>query len=128
MKLSTYSEHRIRRTLNDWCVAKDYADPLYNYLVHGFGPGSFFTAVLANDFTSAIRHSHPSNTINALKDMAGWINNHMPLTMRGSYDAVSYWIELSDAERRAVLEKEKMIFTEKEETWIALKGKKVETI
>ena len=128
MNLSTYSEHRIRRTMNYWYVVKDYADPLYNYLVHGFNPGSFFTAVLANDFNAAIRHSHPSNTINALKDMAGWINNHMPRSIWGSYDAVTYWTELSAAERRAVLEKEKMIFTEKEETWMALKGKKAETV
>lgn len=127
MNLSMHSVVRIRQTMNQWGVAKDFADPLYHYLINGFNPGSFFTAVLANDFCGAIRKSHPANTLNALKDAVGWINEHMPKSAWGSYDRVAEWEALSEEDRRTVLEKEKMIFTEKEETWMSLKGAAIST-
>jgi hypothetical protein len=49
MNLTAHSRNRILKTFELWRVPKDFADPMYNYLVHGYEPGSFFTAVLAND-------------------------------------------------------------------------------
>jgi hypothetical protein len=78
MKLTPFSRNRILKTFQQWDVPKDFADPMFNYLVHGYGPGSCFTAVLANDFLSAVSRSHPSNTIEAFKALAGWICDTVP--------------------------------------------------
>jgi hypothetical protein len=93
-----------------------------NYLVYGYDPGSCFTAVLANDFYTAIRSSHPSNTVNSFKSLAGWIRDTMPTESYGSYLAVKNWIKLTEDNRRAVLENHQLIYTAKEETWLIIKG------
>lgn len=122
MTVSQYSRNEILKGMAQWEVPKDYADPMYNYLVHGFSPGSFFTAVLANDFMGAVQHSHPANTIAALKALVGWINDYMPTEARGSYEAVGRWSKKTEVQRRQILEQVRLIYTEKEETWMALKG------
>jgi hypothetical protein len=121
MKLTLYSQNIIMRTFQTWHVPKDFADPMYNYLVYGFGPGSCFTAVLANDFVGAIRRSHPANTIEAFKALAGWICDTMPLESHGSYEAVSRWLERTADERRAILEERNLIYTAKEELFMVIK-------
>ena len=54
MQLAPISEEKLRGTFNVWDVDDDYSRPMYDYLVHGFSPGSFFTSVLANDFMGAV--------------------------------------------------------------------------
>jgi len=94
---------------------------MYNYLVHGFEPGSFFTAVLANDFAGAISRSHPAKTITALKALVGWMNDCMPADAYGSYTAVKEWCKLDDEYRRYTLEQHQLVYTTREETWKILK-------
>jgi hypothetical protein len=93
-----------------------------NYLIYGYQPGSCFTAVLANDFLKALSCSHPSNTINSFKALAGWINEHCPTVAYGSYANVDAWCDITSAMRRPILENCRLVFTEKEEVWMALKG------
>lgn len=121
MNLSKYSRNNILQTFKTWGVPKDFADPMFNYLVYGYRPGSCFTSVLANDFSGAIRSSHPGNTIQAFKALAGWINDCVPSMARGSYDVVEAWTNLSDRQRRAVLEAKGLIFSTEEESWKILK-------
>ena len=90
MKLTNYSCNRLLATFHKWDVPKDFADPMYNYLVHGYSPGGFFTSVLANDFHSAIARSHPSNTINACKSLGGWILDHAPRETKGSITMLKF--------------------------------------
>ena len=120
--ITVHSRNRLYTTFNQWDVPMDFADPMANYLVYGYEPGSCFTAVLANDFIGAIRSSHPSNTVEAFKALAGWIYSHVPLQAYGSYDKVNAWCDLDPDERRAVLELNRLIYTAQEETWLALKG------
>ena len=122
MNLTAYSRNRILETFKTWNVPKDFADPMYNYLVHGWTPGSCFTAVLANDFYRAMQSSHPANTIEAFKALVGWITDHMPHESFGSYEAVNAWSRKSADERRAVLEQHELIYTAKEETFLLIKG------
>ena len=70
MKLTPYSRNRILATFQQWDVPKDFAGPMYAYLVHGFGPGGCFTAVLANDFLSAVSRSHLANTFEEFLEQA----------------------------------------------------------
>jgi len=122
MKLSDHSKQRLRETFTEWGVDElDYMGPMYEYLINGFEPGSFFTAVLANNFMDAVRSSHPANTIPALKKLAGWITAHMPNQAWGSYDQVKSWIALADHERRKILEQHHLIYTTKEEVMLILK-------
>ena len=121
MKLANVSKDKLEKSLKHWEVDKDYADPMINYLVHGFSPGSFFTSVLANDFVDAIGRSHPGNSMPALKNLVGWIVNDMPREAWGSYDVVADWLSMQDVERREILEDAGLIFTERQETWETLK-------
>ena len=122
MKLTPYSRNRILSTFQSWDVPKDFADPMFNYLVHGFSPGSCFTAVLANDFLSAVSRSHPGNTIEAFKALAGWIRDTVPEHARGSYEAVDHWISMGPEFRRAVLESSGLVPTTDQEMWMTLKN------
>jgi len=103
----------------------DFADPVANYLIYGYEPGSCFTAVLANDFGAAMLSSHPRNSIEAFKTLVGWMRGHMPPQAYGSYERVRAWLDLDPVERRAILELNRLIYTPKEETWLALKGQEV---
>ena len=120
--ITHYSRSRLYATFKEWEVPNDFADPMANYLVYGYEPGSCFTAVLANDFVGAIRSSHPSNSVEAFKALAGWIHSLVPLQAYGSYNRVRAWCDLDAEERRTILEHNRLIYTAKEETWMALKG------
>ena len=122
MTLTKLSQQRLRLSANRWTVCKDYFDPLYNYLVHGFEPGSFWSAVLANDFMRAVQHSHPSNDIPALKHAVGWIKDSFPLEAYGSYEQQQIWIKLDSHQRRMFLEHYDLVYTEQEEIMLGLKG------
>ena len=123
MKLTAYSRNRILETFRRWEVPREFAEPMYNYLVHGFNPGSCFTAVLANDFHGAILSSHPGNTIQALKALTGWIYDTLPRDARGNYKAVDEWCYLKDVERRLILERKELIYNEEEEVMMTLQSK-----
>jgi hypothetical protein len=105
-----------------WTVPREYFDPLYNYLVHGFEPGSFWTGVLANDFFRAISSSHPNNDIPTLKNVVGWIRDQFPAESYGNYSVVKSWLELDPLTRRLHLEQQHLIYTEKEEIMMGLRG------
>ena len=122
MQLSDHSRNRLLHTFSLWNVQQEYRGNVYNYLVHGLPPGSFYTAVFANDFASAMAHSHPSNRVDTLKCLSGWIQSHMPEQAYGSYDAVEKWLGMSDDDRRTALEQAKLIYDTKTEVWLILKN------
>jgi hypothetical protein len=122
MKLTPYSRNRILATFLRWSVEKEFSDPMYNYLVHGYSPGGCLTAVLANDFLSAVGRSHPANTIEAFKHLAGWIRDTVPAQARGSYEAVDHWTSMGPEYRRAVLESADLVLTPDKEMWMTLKN------
>jgi hypothetical protein len=122
MNLTKFSKDLMKLSASRWTVPRDYFDPLYNYLVHGFEPGSFWTAVLSNDFMRAMQHSHPSNTIEALKHTVGWIQDSFPVESYGNRDIVEDWIHRSAQDRRTILESSRLIYTEQEEIIKGLRG------
>lgn len=123
MNLTKLSRNRLMATATLWTVPRDYYEPLYNYLVHGFSPGSFWSAVIANDFMRAVVHSHPNNEIQALRHTVHWIQDRWPDQSYGDYSRLRYWIEVVTPEqRRALLESQELIYTEQEEVVLALKG------
>lgn len=121
-QLTEHSKNRLLSTFARWEVPNDFADPLYNYLVHGFHPGSFWYCVLCNDFAKAILASHSSNTVPALKNAVSWLVNTLPRSIWGSSEVIAEWLELSTQHRRARLESLDLIYTGEEEVILLLKG------
>ena len=125
MNITKFSRNRMMLSATRWTVPRDYFDPLYNYLVHGYEPGSFWTAVLANDFMRAVQSSHPSNDITALKHVVGWIRDSFPQESYGNIFIVEDWVNRSGHDRRQILESARMIYTEQEEIMLGLKGEQI---
>ena len=121
MILSAHSRNRIMKTFSKWHVPKDFADPMYNYLVYGWSPGGCFSSVLANDFAGAIARSHPANTIEAFKALSGWIGDTVPEEAHGSYEKVKCWGGINPEQRRIILEHNLLIYTAKEELFMVIK-------
>lgn len=121
MKFTEYSKNRLLNTFALYEVPKDFADPLYNYLVHGFHPGSFWYFVLVNDFAKAILSSHPGNTVGALKKTISWLINTLPDSVWGSPESVATWLELPADKRRETLEELRLIYKSEEEIVLILK-------
>lgn len=112
-------------TLNTWEVPREYADRMFEYFVHGFAPGSFFTAMLANDFACAIASSHPANSIVGLKNLVGWLRSTMTYSKAwGDYSTVKNWLAMSESERRAVLVEHSLVYSEQQEIMLALKNER----
>ena len=123
MDFSRYSKARIMQGAVDWEVPKTYFEPIYNYMVYGYEPGSFFTAVLCNDFFRAIQSSHPANNIQSLKALTGWIQSTMGRGIFwGSEEVVQNWLKLTEEERRKKLELLRLVIPEKDEIVMILKG------
>ena len=123
MDFSRYSKVRIMQTAVDWEVPKAYFDPIYNYMVYGYEPGSFFSAVLANDFFRAMQSSHPGNTIPALKNLTGWIQSTMAHgILWGSKEVVQNWLKMTTEQRREKLELLRLVIPEKDEVVMILRG------
>lgn len=124
MKISKYSRAHILRGAADWEVPADYVDPVYNYLIHGFEPGSFFTAVLSNDFFRAIGSSHPANSISGLKNLTGWIRSLMGYGIFwGNEQVVKQWLGFTPEQRREQLEALNIVYPEKDEIMMILRDK-----
>lgn len=122
MTLTTHSKNKLLETFSQYEVPKEYADPIFNYLVHGFHPGSFWNAVFANDFMRAMGSSHPANSVAALKKTVAWIMNNLHHgTTHGSYEIVEAWLKKTPEERRGTLEQLGLIYTEESEIILILK-------
>ena len=122
MNITKYSRNRLMESATRWTVPREYFDPLFNYLVHGFAPGSFWSAVLANDFMRAMQHSHPSNSIPHLKHVMGWIQDSWPQSAYGDPDTVILWQDLEPIQRRQILEQADLIYSEQQEVMMALQN------
>ena len=121
MELTKYSRYRLMDSLSQWRVPKDFAEPMYNYLVYGLEPGGFFKGWYANDATSIIR-SHPGNTVEALKDLTKWMMNCAPDAAWGSHDKVNAWLKMDSKTRRRYLEEFELIYPEQEEIMLSLRN------
>jgi hypothetical protein len=119
MKLSNHSKERLIDSFSNYGVVSE--SPLYNYLVYGLDPGSFWRAIFENNFIRAMLCSHEANRIEYLKKVATWINFEMPSEAWGSHDIVKDWIAKTSEERRTILEYCQLIYTPEYETWLALK-------
>ena len=85
----TIMDKKLNKSLVLWSVNDEWQEVMENYLLRGFEPGSFFTAVLVNDLMGAALHSHPSNRWDDIRNLCKWLNGEAPKECFGSYKAVS---------------------------------------
>lgn len=105
------------QTFDLYPVTDEEAQELYNYFIHGYPPGSFHTAVYANDLWQAAFKSHPSNQWNTIQATAKWVYANAPAGSAGSYENIKNWTKLSEEERRKICEDRGWLLTEEELTW-----------
>lgn len=88
-----------------------------NYLCWGLDPGSFTTAVLANDLIQAsLRADHWNSA--RLPDIAKWIYYNAPDASTGSYERVHAWIaDINEVRSTWFAEQEKA------RVWAVLSGR-----
>lgn len=67
-------------------------ETIVNYVVRGWRPGDFLTAVLSNRLMDAMARADENNQT-ALKDICGFIYNQIPAWCWGSSEEVVAWIE-----------------------------------
>ena len=77
---------------------RDLAQTLEHYLMRGFAPGGFTTAVLANDLFGAVARADHWNKP-AIAEIVQEIARTCPVTAYGSYEAVRAWIDDEDNRR-----------------------------
>lgn len=65
---------------------------LERYLNNGIMPGSFMTAVLENNLMEAFGRADSFNTEN-MKNIVGYVYNHIPGNAWGSKERVNEWLE-----------------------------------
>lgn len=84
---------------HDWNLRNVYiAQTLEHYVMRGYAPGGFATAVLANDLFAAVsRADHWNRGI--IPEIAQEIEKNVPATAYGSYEAVQAWIDDEDERR-----------------------------
>lgn len=90
-------------------------ETLVNYLMKGWEPGGFVTAMLAMDMERAVYAADFVNGPN-MQQIARWIIEYCPRTSWGDYETVNYWIEDRDKCRTRFIER-----VEKDEVWNILK-------
>lgn len=64
------------------------------YVLHGYHPGSFLSAVLRNDLISAAENADEQNK-HALYEWAVFVYNAVPVAARGSREAIENWEGIS---------------------------------
>lgn len=81
---------------NDQHIINQHAMESFDrYWQHGLPPGSFCTAVLANDLIGAAHKADHWNK-NILADIAKWVSVNAPRGSWGSYEAVQGWLEKNE--------------------------------
>lgn len=70
------------------------------YVERGIPGGSFFTAVVSNDFKGAFAKADDANTA-AMREWAMWLYSEAPSICQGSMQKVADWIESGGTKGRA---------------------------
>ena len=80
----------------------DCQEAIFNYLVYGWEPGGFLTAVMANDLHRAATVADVEN-VKRLAHVARFVVYALPHGCYGNYDQVKTWLRLTDQAREEIL-------------------------
>lgn len=105
------------QTFELYPVHDEWQEELYNYFIKGWPPGSFHTALFANDLVQAAFRSHVANKWGAIREFMKWVYANAPEGSWNSFENVEDWLKLSDAQRRKICENKGWMLTDEELTW-----------
>ena len=89
----------IPKYYHEWNLRnRDLAQTLEHYLMRGFAPGGFITAVLANDLFGAVARADLWNKP-AIVEIVEEVLRTCPAHAIGSYEAVEAWLKDEDSRR-----------------------------
>lgn len=94
--------------------SEDFKGSIERYLVNGYSPGGFATAMLARDMERALYNADTHNRT-VFWAIAMWIREEMPAGSWGSYEEVDAWCH-DDGGRRSAFKDA----YEKEKVWLTL--------
>ena len=84
---------------HDWHLSnRDIARTLEHYLMQGYAPGGFTTAVLAGDLFGAVGKADHWNKP-AIAEIVQAVARSCPMNAYGSYEAVEAWLKDEDNRR-----------------------------
>ena len=92
-----------QKHLRIWAhITMQCQEAIFNYLVYGWEPGGFLTAVMANDLYRAATVSDIANVDN-LAYVAKFVVYALPQACYGNYDQIKNWLQLTDQAREKIL-------------------------
>lgn len=89
----------------------DWQGIIARYIYYGYHPGSFFEALLQNNFIFAAVTSASRNDWNEVQEFGIWLSECAPPECYGSIENVKKWIAMSDDQRREYSESVGLIDT-----------------
>lgn len=83
-------------------------DSIYTYLVNGWEPGGFLTAVLLNDLYAATSRADSENVKN-LASIAKYVYQTLPPICYGTKENIAAWCKMDDDARRDILVQARLV-------------------
>jgi len=111
------------RTFDHYAVPSEWQQELYNYIILGYHPGSFHTAMFENNLSRAVHTSHVANDWQSITGFMKWVMHIGPNECWGSRGKVQAWLELTKEQRRKICEEKRLVLTEKELMWEIMSDK-----
>jgi hypothetical protein len=102
---------KFNKTFEHFPVTDEWQAEAYQYVVLGYDPGSFFSALFANDLLLAAQRSHPLNQWNNIQELVKWLHFEAPAQCHGSHEKVHAWLELSKEKRTKICEEKGLVAT-----------------
>lgn len=92
-----------QKHLRIWApITMECQEVIFRYLVYGWEPGGFLTAVLANDLYRAATVADIAN-VDHLAYVAKFVVYALPQACYGNYDQIKNWLQLTDQAREEIL-------------------------
>lgn len=105
------NDRKFSASLADYTPNTNWCGAVPLYVIYGWDPGSFYTAVLCNDLAQAVLTSHPSNRWTEISACVKWLRFRAPTECFGTIEKVTAWMKLTDDERRKKCEEIGLIDT-----------------
>ena len=77
---------------NYYKIKQSTIQTINDYVEHGYEPGGFVTAVLANDLMASFGRADHENQA-TLFQICSYVYNEIPLSCHGSYEKVEEWLK-----------------------------------
>lgn len=92
------NEANLITTLEECRVPSKLHGGLVRYVARGIRPGSFLSAVLANNLAQAVVRADDETTLDDMRALVRWLHNEAETDCHGSPEKMAAWIEKRERE------------------------------